>query len=53
MKTVTVLKVATLGRVYLGKDLMGKLTLDIGDFIQFVEDDGRIFVEKITPTVEA
>lgn len=52
MKTVTVLKVATLGRVYLGKDLMDKLALGIGDYVQFVEDDGRVFVEKITPAAE-
>lgn len=49
MKTITVQKVAVLGRVYLGKDVMNHLALDVGDFVQFIETDGKVFIEKVAP----
>jgi len=26
-----------------------RLTLDVGDFVQFIETDGKVFIEKVTP----
>jgi len=49
MKTITVQKIASFGRIYLGKEVMVQLALDVGDFVQLVEDDGKVFIEKVAP----
>ena len=48
MRTVFVAKVTVNGRVSLG-EAMKELQLKEGDYVQFAEDQGRVFIEKVTP----
>ena len=46
-------KIAVLGRVYLGRELMKAMDVQEGDSVLFYQDprDGRFYVEKIVPSI--
>lgn len=50
MRILQTTTVTTLGRVYLGKDVMMHLDLKIGDRVQlYCDDRGRIYIAKVVP----
>jgi bifunctional DNA-binding transcriptional regulator/antitoxin component of YhaV-PrlF toxin-antitoxin module len=48
MRTIFVAKVTLNGRVSLGS-AMKELQLKDGDYVQFAEDQGRVFLQKVAP----
>jgi bifunctional DNA-binding transcriptional regulator/antitoxin component of YhaV-PrlF toxin-antitoxin module len=52
MKTLACQKVIASNRVYLQPEIRNKLSVEEGDFLKFVEIDGKIYIEKVKPMEE-
>lgn len=52
MKTISVSKVTRNGpggRITLATEALEVMSLTVGDFVQLVQDDGKVFIQKVAP----
>jgi len=52
MKTLSVSKVTRNGpggRITLAEEALNAMDLGIGDYVQIVEAEGKVFIQKVTP----
>jgi len=52
VRTLQTTTVTSLGRIYLGKEVMKLLHVEIGDHIQIYDNGGRLYIAKVVPPSE-